>query len=390
MSKATKGSVVVFARGDHLHLRFRASGKPYRVALGLPDTKEGNKLARSRASQIEADIHLGQFDPTLVRYRMNGGVQPLVASSVSLVHIWQQYTQVRRNVIAETTLRVQYDITARHIAKLPPDLQTPEQAIAIRDFFMQRLSLDATIRLLQQLSKCCDWALETDLIDRNPFDGLAKKLKRSVKKKPPQDIDPFDQAEMLAIIQGFESDPCYSYYAPFVKFLFWTGCRTGEAIALQWQHVSPDCTQITFCESVSTQLRIRKTTKTGKVRMFPCSQQLQALLTAIQPDNPKPETPVFPGKRGGNINAHTFIQNAWKGGRKHKDSTVSEGVVTRLVKQGKVKRYRTQYNTRHTFITISLEKGIPPVQVARWVGNSVQTIMKHYLGLTIQTAPPEF
>jgi hypothetical protein len=32
----------------------------------------------------------------------------------------------------------------------------------------------------------------------------------------------------------------YSYYAPFVEFLFLTGCRPSEAIGLQWKHVISD------------------------------------------------------------------------------------------------------------------------------------------------------
>jgi hypothetical protein len=46
------------------------------------------------------------------------------------------------------------------------------------------------------------------------------------------------------------------YYAPFVKFLLMTGCRTGEAVGLKWKHISADCKMINFCESVSTQLKI--------------------------------------------------------------------------------------------------------------------------------------
>jgi integrase len=28
------------------------------------------------------------------------------------------------------------------------------------------------------------------------------------------------------------------YYTPYVKFLFFTGCRPSEAIALKWKHIT--------------------------------------------------------------------------------------------------------------------------------------------------------
>jgi integrase len=55
-------------------------------------------------------------------------------------------------------------------------------------------------------------------------------------------------------------------------------------------------------------------------------------------------------------------------------------IVQKLVEVGKVKRYLPQYNCRHTFITLCLEDGISPQQVAEWCGTSVAVIEQHYLG----------
>ena len=101
---------------------------------------------------------------------------------------------------------------------------------------------------LTQISACCEWANESGMIASNPFQGMAKKIK--VFKDTSKTIDPFTVDEKNAIIGAFEVHPVYGYYAPFVKFLFMTGCRTGEAIGLQWKHVSHDCKTINFCESV--------------------------------------------------------------------------------------------------------------------------------------------
>ncbi len=77
---------------------------------------------------------------------------------------------------------------------------------------------------------------------------MASKIK--VAESEEDKIDPFNQAEIAAIVQGFEADKYFNHYTPFVKFLFMTGCRTSEAVGLQWKHVSGDLTTIHFEEAV--------------------------------------------------------------------------------------------------------------------------------------------
>jgi len=60
-------------------------------------------------------------------------------------------------------------------------------------------------------------------------------------------------------------------------FLFMTGCRTSEAIGLQWKHIRhDDGYEITFNETLVRQgtgaARFRKATKTNRSRIFPCSK----------------------------------------------------------------------------------------------------------------------
>lgn len=384
--KASKGSIGVESFQGRLRLRLPRqiySGKQKYLTLGLADTPENRKEAEAKAWQIEKDIKACYFDPTLAKYKPQTHltVVEAIKPAITLSELWDKYTEYRKPQIAETTLRIQYAAVRNHIAKLPTkDLK---DAIKIRDFLVANLSNDAARRTLTQLSACCEWACESSLLSNNPFQGMAKKIQ--VVKDETDTIDPFTAEERDTIIEAFEQHPCYSYYAPFVKFLFMTGCRTGEAVGLQWKHISPDCKTITFCESVSSQLKIRKDCKTHKTRKFPCNEPLRALLLSIKPNNYDPESLVFPSKRGGVIRSGHFIDNAWKG-----RSDRGDGIVMQLAKEGKITRYRTQYNTRHTFITQCLEAGVSVVQVAKWAGNSAEIIMKHYAGTTRQVQVPEF
>jgi integrase len=262
--------------------------------------------------------------------------------------------------------------------------------MAIRDFWLRILSQDTTRRTLTQVSACCEWAIKAELIQINPFKGMAKDIlpgKKAVRMGRGETIDPFSREERDAIIQAFADHPYHKYYLPFVKFLFWTGCRFGEAIALQWKHISRDFKTITFEESVSTRLKIRKEPKNRKVRLFPCTPQLQALLREIKPEAVDPEKAVFPGKGSELLDGAHFLK-IWKGysrtGRK------TEGVVLKLIRESRVQRYRVPYNCRHTFISECLEAGISVAQVTSWVGNSPETIFRFYCGVANKAMPPEF
>lgn len=131
----------------------------------------------------------------------------------------------------KTTIRIQYAAVASHIRKLTT--QDLDDALAIRDYFLKTLTDDTTRRTITQISACCDWAVESSLIAINPFKSMAEKIKViKSSSKELDEIDPFSQEERNAIIAAFEVHHSYNYYASFVKFLFWTGTCTGEAIAL--------------------------------------------------------------------------------------------------------------------------------------------------------------
>lgn len=153
---------------------------------------------------------------------------------------------------------------------------------------------------------------------------------------------------------------------------------------LQWQHINSDCSQITFCQSYSSKYKVRKTTKTNKVRRFPSNQPLQVLLLSLRPPHPQPDALVFTSEKGTPLNTDTFLQDVWRGRSKGK------GIILKLIQEGKVERYRSPYSTRHTFITLALEAGLTVPQVANLVGNSPEVILKHYAGNLIKMEIPVF
>jgi integrase len=255
------------------------------------------------------------------------------------------------------------------LAKLPDYLDT---AIEIRDWLLQHYAAETTRRYLMQCNACCEWAVESDLLPLNPFRGVGKQFRRKVNSLA---YVGFTASERDTIITTFEVE--HAFYAPWVKFLFWTGCRPEEAAALKWEHVTPNYTQIRFSQAAPVDTKQAQATKNWKTRDFPTNQRLQSLLKSLhQPFTPASSL-VLLGVEGGAFEYHNFQNRYWK------------PTVEALVEAGEVSIYLPQSHARHTFITLALEY-LPVKDVAYLVGNSPNVIYKYYASRSRNLEVPEF
>ncbi len=352
------------------------------ISTGLEATPENHRIAQTAAWEIEADIKADRLADTYSGYVDRFKPRVLLVApkpqQYNLSDLWVKYCDYKRPQLAITTYKSDYCMKwANHIAKLPQRL---DRAVELRDTLVATTSIDTAKRLLTALSAMGKWAVKSQLLATNPFDGMAADLKRP---KTDRTISPFTRSERDAILDAFAAH--HPHYHPFVQFLFLTGCRTGEAIGLQWQHIRPDLSSVTFSESYSGKLKIHKTTKTGKTRTFPCNPDLMALLTQIKPAAAKPTDLVFTSPTGLPIDNCRFTSRVWKGGCYA--GNCYRGIVPKLVEEGLVEAYRSPYNTRHTFITLMLQAGLTIPQVASLVGNSPEIVLKHYAGSAVDAVP---
>lgn len=391
-SKASKGTVQVLSSNDRLQLRFRFAGKRHYLSIGLPDNAVNRKAAEAKARQIELDIVSGNFDPTLAKYKPQAALSTVVvnetksvSSKPSLAELWEKFIEYKRPQCSPNTMKLSYGVFSNHVKKLPThDL---DKACEIRDHILNTIPLYSGKRFITRLAACCEWAIESGMLTENPFREMAQKINvpKSSKSKEIDEINPFSLQERDAIINAIETNRfCprasafkHSHYAPFVRFLFLTGCRPSEAIALQWKHISQDFRQINFEQAIiktESGKQIRQGLKTQERRKFPCNDLLRQLLEFSKPEIPNPESFVFPSPKDKVIDIDNFRERIWK--------TVIHGLGI---------EYRKLYQTRHTFITHALETGkLDAKDVARLVGNSPEIIYQHYAGNKRELFVPEF
>ncbi len=358
MSKQPAGSIQVEVLKGRLRLRFRYSGKRHVIALGLSDTPTNRTIAEKRAREIELQILLGTFNPEPVRQKTTKPVK----FEGDLLGLWQSYTKHRASQIAETTLRLNYRRIELFLTKCSD--RSPQGVVAA----LKLLSPYNQNRTLTQLRACCNWAIAEGYLSDNPF----RELLVAARRTKSENIAPFTQAEEEAILEAFRGQ----HYFHLVNFLFLTGCRTSEAIGLTWGDVADDYSSIVFRSAVvnASGKKIRKETKTRKSRTIGTNNKLRELLESLRYG--EYQEPVFPNQSGGLVSARHFNQ-VWK------------RVIMPLAGSGKIKKYRPQYQTRHTRITRWLTQGVPVHEVARWVGNSPNIIYTHYAGYLGDNRIPE-
>ncbi|MES2226766.1 MAG: tyrosine-type recombinase/integrase [Pseudomonadota bacterium] len=159
--------------------------------------------------------------------------------------------------------------------------------------------------------------------------------------------DPFTAQEMLAILEQFKGAMRNQ-----VIFLFMTGVRTGEMIALRVSCYDRDGSRIRIILSQSR--GVLGKTKTGKARWVYLNPQAKAAVEAQLALFGAPGGWIFP-------NPHTLQQ--WRGTNKQ---------TARWAKalEAAGVRYRRPYHTRHTYATLMLLAGESLMYVSKQLGHA--------------------
>lgn len=206
------------------------------------------------------------------------------------------------------------------------------------------------------------WCIKHGYAKTNPFDDIPR---RKISEPNPK-REPYQDEEILAILKALHDCPhTRKYYYPFVKFMFLTGTRNGEALGLKVKNINFERRFIHIEKSYSRQItgkKILKSTKTSKGnRYIPLSDELRELLEPICAKKTLEEF-VFTTRDGTPINDHNFQLRIFKP----------------LLKDLKIPE-RVLYACRHTFGTIAVEQNIDILSVAYLMGHSKpRTVLDHY------------
>ncbi|WP_293144747.1 MULTISPECIES: tyrosine-type recombinase/integrase [unclassified Microcoleus] len=415
-------------------------GKPKYLYLGKAGFSASDptdvRRAELIAAQMEDDLDHPEweklFDRTLEKYGLAGllgGKYAKLADVLQLPGVvqaqpeitvgtmWEAYLEWKRTVIEETTFKVTYE---KHFSNAIKSLLylSLDNAQQIKTMVAE-ISVSKKSQLLNELSRAFDFCKSKGTLvnptTENPFvldkyntptittqqkyasrivNGEEKEWHEIRDEKTLEDDRrAFTKDERDIIIKAFYESRRVNRraLAPLIEFYFLTGCRTGEALALTWNDVDLDRGIIRFSKSLGISTKKVKETKTGETRLFYFSNKsrLKNLLSGIKATS---KFGLVFANTEGNHMLQAIIGNVWRGSHSSKmvDGTKVNhfypGIVTRLAEQGLISKYLPQYHTRHTYITLTAHANAHNnnalLHIATACGNSVDVILRHYLGVS--------
>jgi integrase len=312
---------------------------------------------------------------------------------LSLLEVWDMYCEYRKQGLRETVYLGKYQGQFKNYLKSAIEATKSEDAIKIRNWLIENRNREKVKELFSVLSKSYQLGIKNKLLTHNPYEGLAEEITvKGAKGKKQDELDDNDNTEdeskaytwdeAQIILEYIENTPAKKHWYPFVKFKFLTGCRTGEGIALRWNDVDWDNEKVLIRFTYDRRskkfypLKNDRTYKGNEVRRFPMPKdgELWNLLKSI-PQGELNDV-VFKGKAD-NIIDDTVFGCMWKG--RDSLSTKVKGIIPELIKQGKLTKYLSPYNTRHTFINHAIhDLGIPEKHVCYMCGHEPNVSNKHY------------
>lgn len=423
--------------GEYLRIRFpkefslKTWGRPQAYFYtGIIDGPKGRPFAEKLLKEIQDDMASEILDPTFEKYRnkvvnfksfflkIPGYTNPLqhlvglLFKDDSLSAVYKEYLDYKKRCVEETTFLDSYGGKyKRAIDNCPQDLNKPNKIV---NHIMDNHTPGSAKLILRVIHEMVKWAKDGNIIEQNipnPYGNAAAAIKKRGERSKPQlvqdveddgpiklstvGIRSFTEEEAKEIIKAidqwvFRNNSNKTPWDLIIRFLFWTGCRHGECAALWWNDISDDCSTIKFRFNYSERHKIRKGLKTeghgADFRTFNCGPALQELLLSIRPEGEfNKKTYVFQNRMGLPVRFGN-LQDIWRGKPSCQENY--PGILPRLMKEEKVRKYLTPYSTRHTFINLMLSKGASIYEVAAMVGNSAVVIDEHYRTKTELTTVP--
>ncbi|MEG4485259.1 site-specific integrase [Microcoleus sp. D2_18a_B4] len=413
------------------------------------DWKRATQLAIAMEADLDHPEWEKLFDPTLAKYGLGGGKYSKLADvlqlpgtvqanpEITVREMWEAYLEWKKTVVEETTFKVRYETQFSNLiygkiwnnqTKAFTQSGLSIDLIRLDDkqnliLVLSRIKSSKKTYFLSELSQAFEFSKSKGILvnptTENPFtldkfstpavttqQKYAPKIVNGEEKEWHEVLDEkdlendrraFTKEECKIIIKAFyeSNSKAVILYAPLIEFYFLTGCRTSEALPLTWKDIDFERNLIRFSKSLGSSTKKVKETKTGEVRLFYFSEnsRLRELLLKLKSESSSEL--VFPNKKGKH-RLQSSVAQTWRGYKQKrilKDGTETDywyfGVVARLVEEGKISGYLSLYHTRHTYITLTAQANSHNnnalLHIATSCGNSVDVILRHYLGVSEET-----
>lgn len=326
---------------NHLGAILDAIGKgTFDYAVTFPESKRAKKFAEYKGEVTKIETYLDEWIT----------IKDKQLKKSTMIN----YTKVVNNLIIP-------QFKGQNLA----DIKRPD----IRKWLA---SIEGTNKYLSNIQSVLRSALQDavndELLETNPMYGWT--YTNNEAPKPNNDVDPFTAAEQALILDQMDGQ-----IKNMFQFFFWTGLRTSELVALDWQDIDWHHGTVHIYKGITQGVEEAETTKTKsgirKVKL------LKPALEALE--NQKQYT-AFKGQE---IFQNPLFNERWKG-----DAPIRKTAWMPALRRSEVK-YRRPYQTRHTYASMMLTAGESIPWLAEQMGHSDWAMLRKTYAKYIKDSIPD-
>jgi len=337
-----------------LELRFTYQGEFCKERIKLMPTKPNIKRAERKLAVIMDEIERGTFD--YAKTFPNSKKAAKLAKSQGDVILIKDYLELwckrKEGYLKSSTVLNYWKIIKN---KLVPQFgEKPLSQLKrsdVRDWCETLHVSNKTIsNVLSPLRNALQDACDDELISENP---LANWVYRNKAKPRGSSLDPFSADEQDRIINAINNP----LHKNLVVFLFWTGLRTSELIALRWDDIDMQDRVALINKAKTDASDEPETPKTAaSVRLIKLLPPAFDALLAQQE--------LTGSHESGCVFVDDLNNKSWQG-----DQPIRKRVWIPALKRANV-RYRYPYQTRHTFASMMVSSGENISWLSKQLGHS--------------------
>lgn len=349
----------VRAHYGKIEVRFKIQGQRFVTTIPLTPTQTNIKATQARIGPFEARLKTGEAWATV---RADLREEPQTASVrvkvfvpvLTLGHYAQHYLD---HVDVERPTLMGYQSLYNKYWRLFDDRKIDELAKSelVTHLSESKVGWKTRRNAVGVLRGIFKIAKDDGAVREAPTDRWD--IKRGQDKSP----DPYTAEERDALLAAFWEAGQISgadlIAWRYFLFGFYSGMRTGELLGLEWKHLSKPWAHV--CQE-RVRRRIEQRTKTKYDRRVTLPERVWSMLDA-SPTRFQSSF-VFLTPEGRAFRDADWLMEKWK--RAHQVS--------------QVRRRTGPYPWRHTYISIGLQRGVPPILMAAQTGHDMNTMSRRY------------
>lgn len=342
MVKTTQPTV--FTRNSKLWVNLRINGKRIRKPLNLDDTKQNRKLVDTEIiPQLILDINRGEFFNNI--------------KTPSLNNFAESAFEVHKNDRRPSTTKEYKSLFKCHIKPYFGHLKLDEIKVSdINGWKNQLISIGLSTKRVNDIKNLLGNILR-DAVDDNIIQSNPVSKSKSLRVVPVKEIQPFSLEEIQIILNSLIGQS-----KNIIATLFFTGLRTGELIGLKWSDIDFERKTIEVNRTIRKGI-IGNTKTLSSERIIPIIESLEQYLKNQYLLTGNKKSYVFLTK----TDNHLFDSK-----------NIRDSIWKKVLKDTGIK-YRTVYNTRHTFCSLNIQNGEDILWVSSVMGHkNIGITMERY------------